>query len=354
VVGPEPPAHDIILCVAPPRQVDTDNVVVVVVDGQSSTPLPLQFAAPSVTSSTPPEVDAVPPQQGEAAGPRRVVMHGVNFGVRYRSDVPISHTIMLGPYPCTDVAWQSNTALICTPNDNMRAGVYNVTVAVAGQASIAPFVLRVSCPRGHFGQAGEGCTPCPDGALCSGRDKDPVAARGFFPLSRTLFAACVPPEACAGGVSAQDLAGGAVAISSACSKHYVGDQCSQCDRDARRVKDRCVACPRTEWLLYTSLVLGCVGAGAAAVYVRRKRISLSGLSLGLVRGTAYGARQSWTCFCIDCHQPQVPCDLLWSLDHLRPLAGLHANAVRVCRVRFRVASRHQGSVPCPICRELQP
>ncbi len=132
-----------------------------------------------------------------------------------------------------------------------------------------------------------------------------MAAAGFYPVAALTFTPCVPAEACVGGVDFSTIANGGGAIPFACSRHYRGPACSQCVPGAHRVKGRCVACPSTEWLLFLVFAAACVVLGAAGVYIRKKRISLAGLSVGVVSKRAnFGPHQGpgWSaaasCVCI--------------------------------------------------------
>lgn len=285
VVGPLPPAHDTILCEAPPRQVDRDNAVVVTVDGQSSDPLPFVYAPPGISAVEPEEVDAVAVAASGAAASNRVTIRGANFGVRYRGGMTTNHSVAFGGLPCLNVAWVSDSTLTCIPPSGVPVGTYSAVVDVAGSVSLG-HPVAFSCPAGYFGQSGEQCEVCPQGAVCPGRGFEPLAAPGYYPRARTYYAPCVPAEACAGGVSAAVIdAGIAASVSAPCARFYKGVGCAVCAGGAYRRRERCVACPSTEWQLYLACGLTFVVLVAGAVYVRKKRISLAGLSVGVVRAS---------------------------------------------------------------------
>jgi hypothetical protein len=277
VVGPVPAAHDSLLCEAPPRQVDTDSAAVVVtVDDQVSEPLPFSYPPPRISAVEPRVLDAV-------AFSGHLNIRGVHFGARYRVDLASNHTVHIGQLSCSDVSWVSDTSLSCAPPLDLVVGAVNVTVAVAGSAS-AEFQVGVSCPPGWYGQAGEHCMGCPLGALCPGRGSEPLAAPGYYPRARAYYAPCVPAEACSGGVSAVDIdVTSSISMSQPCARFYKGMNCALCAKGAFRSREHCVACPRTEWQLYLTCGLGFVVMVVGAVYVRKKRINLAGLSVGVVR-----------------------------------------------------------------------
>ncbi len=280
VVGPVPPTHDRVLCEAPPRQVDATSDVVVTVDGQTSGSHQFVYAAPIISSVEPRVLDATPPSPSSTHS-GRMVLRGVNFGVQYRPGMPLNHSVTIGHKTCGNVVWQSDSVVSCLPPGGFAVGYHNVTITVGGLVSLA-FAIRATCPSGFYGSTGEMCSVCPSGAQCAGGTARPVAAAGFYPVAALTFTACVPVEACAGGVDFSTIANVEGAVALACGRHYRGPACSQCAPGAHRVKGRCVACPSTEWLLFVVFAAVCVVLGAAAVYIRKKRISLAGLSVGVV------------------------------------------------------------------------
>jgi hypothetical protein len=212
-----------------------------------------------------------------------MVLRGVNFGVQYRLGLPANHSASVGGRQCDSLAWQSDAVVSCVPPRGLAVGPHNVTIVVGGAGS-APFLVHATCPSGSYGRVGEVCSACPSYATCSGGTADPAAARGFYPTGRLTFVACVPVEACAGGLSYDAITsgGGSSGAPDGCSTFYRGPACAQCSSGAHRVKGRCVACPSTEWLLYLVFAGACTVLGLAVVYIRKKRISLAGLSVGVV------------------------------------------------------------------------
>ncbi len=278
VVGPHPRRHDMLECMVPPRQVDTSNQVVVAVDGQTSNAVPLMYDGPVVVGVEPSVIDAGSGTSTGGHGPRveQIVLKGFNFGVRYMPGLTPNHSVLVGGQACTAVMWDSDTTLTCIPPHTLVPGSYNLTITVAGGPQSQAFVIAASCPSGFFGRGGEACTVCPSGAMCLGRGSDPVALPGFFPTSRTVFVPCTPPGACAGGhTAASGLVG--------CTRLYAGALCGQCSHAAYRVGTECIACPNTEWVLFLVLGLAFSGSLLAVWYIRKKRISMAGLSVGVVR-----------------------------------------------------------------------
>ena len=54
------------------------------------------------------------------------------------------------------------------------------------------------CGEGRYAPVGAACGPCPSNAMCIELFPVPLPLPGFYPLSLTEFAACVPVTACVG------------------------------------------------------------------------------------------------------------------------------------------------------------
>jgi hypothetical protein len=277
-VAPGNHTHDSLVCTAPVRQVDGDSLVKVTVGGQPSEAVLFSYDPPVVTRVVPGEMLAVAP----ASGRPRLTLHGVNFGVRYRTDVPTVHTVRVGPLVCGGVNWVGDAELSCVPEGEVPTGPVNVTMTLAGDVSV-PVSITAGCPVNWFARVGARCAPCPSGALCRGGVSDPVSLPGHFPLSMTEFVECVPRAACAGGMSGADLASRSSSDRAGCSRLYRGDRCAECTVGAYRLRGKCASCPNTAWLLFFGFAVVITAAVAAAVYLAGKRINMAGLSIGVVR-----------------------------------------------------------------------
>jgi hypothetical protein len=269
-------SHDSLECRVPNRQVDGDSLIRVAVDGQSSEPLAFSYDPPVVTRVAPGDILARAP-----AGRSRLTLQGVNFGVRYRAGLTVPHVIFVGSLPCTSVVWIDDTELSCVPEGEVAAGPLNVTLTLAGVTS-APVAMVAGCPAGWYARLGDRCTSCPAGARCAGGGAFPVSLPGHFPLALAVFVECVPRAACAGGISAPDLAVRGDQNSTGCSRLYVGDRCAECAAGAYRLKGKCASCPNTAWLLFFGFAVAITAAVALAVYLAGKRINMAGLSIGVV------------------------------------------------------------------------
>ena len=177
-------ANDTVVCVAPPRRIDTPAAVVVTVDGQrSDTTAVLAYDAPVVDGTSPTLADA------RAASPTRaaVNVHGRNFGAR----VVAGHTVAALPLvfvsgaACASVQWPDDDLLVCTlPTVDLPVGPQNVTVAVQDDVSAVFTGLALECDAGYYGDVGQYCKPCPAGAVCNGGGDEPIALPGFFRADR--------------------------------------------------------------------------------------------------------------------------------------------------------------------------
>jgi hypothetical protein len=270
--------HDALQCVAPPLQVDRGSEVVVTVDGQSSAAWAFTYDPPVVSSVTPLVLNAVP-----SASRPRLTVRGVNFGTRYRDGLTPNHTVMIGDVACGSLVWVSDSEVSCGVEGDLVTGVFPVSVAVAGVSAPVDVEVTFTCPRGTYGQAGERCAGCPAGAVCPGGTQEPLSLPGFYPVARTSFVACAPVAACTGGAYAAAVLG-TVNNTLGCHRHYTGQRCGNCAPGAYRLRGECKGCPNTAWLLFAALPLAVLGGVLVAVYLSKKRINLSGLSLGVVRG----------------------------------------------------------------------
>ncbi len=91
-----PGAHSdaVVVCVAPPLQLDAGAAVRVEVQGQVAVGRPVVYDPPSVTALTPPVLEAVAPPGGTA---RTVLtIAGKGFGARYRAGVGGDHVVTVG------------------------------------------------------------------------------------------------------------------------------------------------------------------------------------------------------------------------------------------------------------------
>lgn len=191
-------SHELIVCTTPPWRINADSNVVVTVDGQASYPVPVAYDPPRVLSVLPNVVVAV-------LGARsRLTLRGVNFGVKYSRDAPGNHLVSVGSAECVDVVWTGDDALSCMPVGELVVGDHPVSLTVANHTATLANAVSAQCPPDTFGGPGERCSTCPEGAICAGFGAEPVSQEGRYPLSRTLFAACVPSSACVGGASECD------------------------------------------------------------------------------------------------------------------------------------------------------
>ncbi len=342
--------HETLTCTAPPRQVDQSSAIVVTVGGQSSWGYPFAYASPVLLAVVPLELDA--PAGSQRPG---ITVRGINFGVRYRGDVPSNHTITVGGFPCGALVWISDAAITCVLDASvgLMVGAHEVTVMVAGSPSLPhSMYIRAVCPQATFGRDGDECAPCPAGAVCRGHGADPVALPGFYPLALAQFVPCTPTSACAGGVSASALHT-LSSSSNGCSKHYGGLRCAVCSEGAYRLKGQCAGCPNTAWLLFLSFVLAVVAAVVAAMYLSKKRINMAGLSVGVVRAQPRRCT-FWRppSHAIAKQSMHTPSNVLVTRVGFS-CVGLYASAEHVRGLRVSLATHHQGHLQSVLPNQLQ-
>lgn len=90
-------------------------------------------------------------------------------------------------------------------------------------------ITDCQCVRGYYGNPGEECKPCPEGAECEGATALPKPIQGYWRVTGTvdLFMKCFPKDACAGGAE------------SLCGLGYKGDRCGECEENFFRRNDLC-------------------------------------------------------------------------------------------------------------------
>ena len=283
-----------VVCTAPQRATDADSdasiAVVVWQDGQSSEGVPFAYDGPSVMGVTPSEFPALD------VGRTVFTVTGVNFGVPAAVGSDEQHVVTVGPFNCTSVVWPSDSLLTCVVAGEVPVGAYPVVVTVptvrsfaadsessvgnGNDSAVAGALVTAVCPSGYHGTIGQRCEACPVGAVCAGGVGDPIAASGYYPLSRTQFVECSPVDACDGGTNYSAIASAGGSLS--CSRNYIGDRCALCAPGSYRLNSTCHTCPNTAWLLFLLFSLAILTSVATAVYLSKKKINFAGLSIGVV------------------------------------------------------------------------
>jgi hypothetical protein len=245
-------------------------------------------------SYLPPEIRLFLPNAPSALGNARLRLRGVNFGTAI---APIN--ITLDQAPCRDAELLTpHTQAVCTA-PKMTVGAKNVTVSIAWQQRTFDYTQRLvafECPPRFYGQVGEECLPCPNGAECEGPvcsvssgllcteyiepyaspgwwrayERTPTKAGlcpperqnrpGSFAGACPTFVPCEPAEACLG--------------SNACAAQYTGERCSHCAKGFFRFNGKCSKCPDLPWLA-PALICVAVIAVCAAGYTLQKNDQLN-------------------------------------------------------------------------------
>lgn len=250
-------SHTAIVCSAP-AGVGGNISVTVDIAGQGAT-------MPRAFSYDAPVVQAVRPNVGDAhLGNPGTVISGRNFG----ANKPSSVLVRVGDEPCDNVIWIADDELRCDTRGNVAVGNRTLAVSVNNLTS-TPVLVFTECSNGQFGSPGELCNGCPQGAVCPGGAIDPYPLEGYWRLSRAEFLACSPTPACPGGPA------------SPCATGYFGEACSECSAHHYRLRSECVPCPDTAWLYLAAFVVGVCMLLGFGVFLNKRRINLSGLSIGV-------------------------------------------------------------------------
>lgn len=251
--------HSEIVCAAP-GGVGGDLHMFVTIAGQTA-------RSNTTMAYDPPQVGELRPNIGDArAGTPNLIVIGTNFG--HVAPPQGQLIVWLDDMGCDNAAWVSNERVKCDVPSALPVGSMSLTVRVANQTSNS-HLMFLQCSEGFFGAAGEMCSICPQGALCPGGNADPYPRAGFWRSSRSVFLACSPAHACPGGAD------------SPCAAGYTGSTCSMCAEQHYRLKQECLPCPDTAWLLFLSFFAALALLAAIAAYLNKKRINLAGLSIGV-------------------------------------------------------------------------
>ncbi|KAA0154911.1 hypothetical protein FNF29_02052 [Cafeteria roenbergensis] len=241
-----------------------------------------QVSEPVLFSYMPPELRLFLPNAPSALGEVRLRLRGINLGTAI---APVN--ITLNDEPCDDAELLTpHTQAVCTARKTV-VGSKNVSVFVAWQQrffSAAQRLVAFECPARYYGQPGEFCLACPQGAVCEGpvcQQSDglvcteyiePYSAPGWWRAYATTpteeglcpelrqnrpgkfagtcptFVPCEPAGACLG--------------SNICAEAYAGERCAVCAEDYFRYNSECAKCPDMPWvaplLLGVGLICVCI------------------------------------------------------------------------------------------------
>ena len=235
-----------------------------------------QVSDPVPFSYMPPEVRLFLPNSPSALGDVRLRLRGINLGTAI---APVN--ITLNDEPCDDPQLLTpHTQAVCTARKTV-VGSKNVSVFVAWQERFftsAQRLVAFECPPRFYGQPGEFCLACPQGAVCEGpvctesrglecgEYIEPYSAPGWwrayastptpaglcpaerqarpgkFAGSCPTFVPCEPSDACLG--------------SNECSPAYAGERCAKCADGFFRFNSECAKCPDMPWLAPVLLSIG--------------------------------------------------------------------------------------------------
>ena len=194
--------------------------------------------------------------------------------------------VNIGGHDCP-AEWRSDAEIQCDLQFDV-VGPKNITVSVALQSnfwheSMGRFITE--CKINWYGQTGEYCVPCPQGAICLGGKAEPYSKPAWWGALRPTpddrcheyrqhrdlcwqFIACEPHESCLGN--------------NTCAEPYTGDRCSECVKGKfYRVNGFCVPCPDNAWILIIIFVTALIIIAYLAYLCYKYRVSLAFLALGV-------------------------------------------------------------------------
>ena len=110
---------------------------------------------------------------------------------------------------------------------------------------------------------GQGCVPCPFGAVCAGGHEPPRPGPGFeLSDDGSSFVACPRPASCAGN--------------GVCTEGYRGRLCAECTKGWYQFGDGCRKCKGSNALIIVCLVLAVFGFVAAVVWINMRNSKVYG------------------------------------------------------------------------------
>ena len=264
-------------------------------------------------------IDSFSPNTPNAISEETLTIRGRNFGV---SGPPINVTI--GDVDCLEPTMIADHNRLSCQMQEDTVGSKSLTVWVALQTNFFPASERLvayECVEGYYGQPGELCVECPEGAVCPrprcqrfNEDNDliceeynePKAAEGFWrtyvpvegsdeesDLAETsditedsglcheerlnrpgkwagscpVFVACSPKDACIG--------------ENECAEAYTGHRCNECADGFFRMDGACRTCPSQPILLLTAFILGVICAAGIGYQLNKKQVNLAFVMIGI-------------------------------------------------------------------------
>jgi hypothetical protein len=208
-------AHSILQCVAKAGR-GSAMPVRVTVNGQASVGnarVNISYRFPQITS--------VEPARGVANSPKRLTLHGDNFG---KSRINVR--VFVGSKRCANSVWMpalppkfKQSYILCEPPTGDTSGAKSIGIEFSDEVSFATSLYPeltfdnmyfVACAPGEYTHQSTDdgrCYPCPTGATCLGSENLPIALPGFMKMRNNTgnsaneikFLPCSPVSACQGG-----------------------------------------------------------------------------------------------------------------------------------------------------------
>jgi hypothetical protein len=214
-----------------------------------------------------------------------VTLYGKNFG-----GISSELDVWVGGVKCRKATWFSDSKIECDTEPDV-VGDKNVTLSVALQTAVITGKHRSECVAGYYGQVGEWCVECPEGAVCEGGLAEPYSKAAWWGTLRPTpderchelrqhreecwqFRACEPHEACTGRNQCLTTGGDNA------KPIYTGDRCGECATSYYRVGGFCVPCPDNAWLLVIIFIAGLLALSVVVYVFYKYRISMAFLAIG--------------------------------------------------------------------------
>lgn len=301
-----------------PGGVGTDRPVeVVTFDGEKpltrydELPEPLYKSEPLIFNYLPPEVTFIIPNRIDAEG-EAIEVNGVNFGRSEDMHNWAAHerivNVTINDDPCLNPERQTRRgrAILRCDAQRLKVGFKNVTILVAGQYGHVyeeEGAFEAQCTKNFYGQTGEWCLPCPDGAYCDGfKDgvaTEPMALEGFWNINSSNaegrcvehrehraycnhLVGCEPKDACLGdNICKPGYASAEPWFRCAtCDKCYQEKPTDPCQMFYKQ-HGECVECPDNAIVLVIGFIVAVVFLAAVGYVLNKKNMHLAFLSIGV-------------------------------------------------------------------------
>jgi len=224
-----------------------------------------------------PGILQISPFPADAQGGQLMTFFGENFGTESADSGAPGLNVEISGEPCPNPERLADGVITCSL-PAVKVGKHVVDLTVAKQhvrvSDNSSGSLFAACTFGFYGQPGELCNPCPQGAVCQGYFRnwhhDPESIEGYGSLNRTLFQPCEPSYACIGN--------------NTCAVGYEHKNerlqlCGVCSDNFYRLEGDCIACPDLAWLILIGCFLVAVLLCSVAYFLTKYGVQLAAVSI---------------------------------------------------------------------------